>query len=230
MTEFDARAVFLEELAKAAGDEARSSGFQPEDWFWSGPHSGPQALARWQETGPVMVQNFIDWWEHNTDVSVWVTPDGIPAIELPFLISLGSVQVRGYIDLVLQMGTALVVVDLKTGAKVPSNYRQLAIYACGVEQQYGIRPRYGTFFMTRGVGPRNRPKTHFIRPVELDKPQYSTGYLAREFALAELGIQAGGFPASPGEGCARCGVAYACTEVNGEKARTLDPNYPAGVT
>jgi putative RecB family exonuclease len=223
---FDAKAVFLEELDRAAREEESKSGFQRGDWFWSGPRDGQASLEWWQEQGPEYIQNFIDWWEHNDDVDIWTTPDGLPAIELPFEVKFGDIPVRGFIDLVLQIGTALVVVDIKSSAKQPVSYRQLGIYASAIELAYGTRPRYGTFFMVRGVGPRGKPPTFFLRPVELSAPQYSVAYLAQEFAQAEGGIQAGVFPASPGEGCGRCGVAWACTEVNGESAKRLDPNYP----
>jgi putative RecB family exonuclease len=225
---FNVAAVFREELDKAVADETRHSGFQPEDWFASGPKGAPQAIEEWYNRGPEMVQNFIDWWEHNPDVEVWVTPDGVPAIELPITVNFGSIPVKMYIDLVLRIGTALVVVDWKSGAKAPDNHRQLGIYACGVELAHGIRPRYGTWFMARGTGPRNGPKTFFQRPVELDRPQFSVAYLTREFEQAERGIQAGVFPANPGDRCGRCGVSYACTETGGYRAKQLDPNYPRG--
>jgi putative RecB family exonuclease len=226
--QFDASAVFQEELAKAVQVEAERSGFPVEEWFWAGPRNGQRSIEWWQEKGPEYVQNFIDWWEHNPDVSIWTTPDGIPAIELPFQVMFGEIEVRGYIDLVLKIGTALVVVDLKSSAKAPTSNRQLGIYASAMELKYGIRPRYGTWFMVRGVGPKGKPPTFFLRPVELDRPQYSVAYLAAEFASAERGIQAGAFPAKPGDNCGRCGVAWACTEVNGDQAYELDPHYPGG--
>lgn len=228
MTDFDVAAVFRDELAKAVQDEVRRSGFQPEDWFWSGRMAGPEAIAWWELNGPAMVDNFIQWYEHNPDIEVWVTPDGIPAIELPFDVMFGSTPVRGYIDLVLKIGTALVVIDLKSSAKAPDTTRQLAIYACALELLYGIRPRYGTHFMVRGLG-RSEPKRFFLQPVELDRPQYSVAYLAAEFEHMNQGVKAGVFPAKPGEGCGRCGVAWACTEVGGGRARELDPNFPKGI-
>jgi len=121
-----------------------------------------------------------------------------------------------------------VVVDWKTSAKLPANYRQLGIYASGLELAHGIRPRYGAYFMNRGIGSKTKPKVFFQRPVELGKPQYSVPYLTGEFEALERGIQAGVFPAKPGDNCGRCGVAWACTEVNGAKARELDPHWPAG--
>lgn len=226
MSQFDVEAVFAGELAKAVAEETRRSGFPPETWFYSGPRDGVRSVEWWQGNGAEMVQNFIDWYEHNPDIEVWVTPDGVPAIELPVEAMFGSVPVKAYIDLVLQVGTALVVTDLKTSAKAPVSYRQLGIYASILELKYGIRPRYGTYFMNRGTGPKGGPKIHFLRPVELDAPQYSVAYLTREFERVELGIQAGVFPANPGEGCRVCGVARACTEVGGPQAAALDPNHP----
>jgi putative RecB family exonuclease len=226
---FDVRAVFKDELDKATAEEVRKSGFPVSEWFWSGPRSPEQSLALLaDETGPEMVQAFIDWYEHNTDIEIWTTPDGVPAIELPIEVMFGTVQVKMVIDLVFQIGTALVVTDLKTSAKVPVTPRQLAIYASGIELKYGIRPRYGTYFMNRGVGTKTKPKTFFQRPVELDKPQFSAAYLTREFEAVSLGIEAGIFPARPGDNCGRCGVAYACVETNGHRARELDPNWPGG--
>jgi putative RecB family exonuclease len=227
MSQFDVNAVFREELDRAVAEEVRQSGFPVSEWFWSGPRSPQQALAIMaDESGPEMVQAFVDWYEHNPDIEVWVTPDGVPAIELPIEVMFGSVPVRMVLDLVLQIGTALVVTDLKTSAKVPATPRQLGIYACGLELAYGVRPRYGTWFMNRGTGPKNGPKRFFQQPIELDRPQFSVAYLTREFEQFEQGIQAGVFPARPGDGCGRCGVNYACTEANGPKARELDPNYP----
>jgi putative RecB family exonuclease len=223
---FNAAEVFAEEYAKAVSEEVRKSGFELEDWFWSGRYDGPTSVERWYEQGPEMVQAFIDWYEANPDVKVWVTPDGQPAIELPVEAKFGTVPVKMVLDAVFQVGTALVVTDIKTSATKPVSYRQLGIYASGLELAYGVRPRYGTFFMNRGVGPKAGPKTHFLRPVELDRPQYSVAYLTAEFEQAEKGIQGGVFPASPGEGCGRCGVAWACTEVGGPEAAALDPNWP----
>lgn len=225
---FDVAAVFAEELAKATQAETERSGFPVDDWFWAGPRNGQRSLEWWEEPehGPQYVQNFIDWWEYNPEAEIWRTPDGTPAIELPLEAMFGDVLVRGYLDLGITLGTALVVVDVKSSAKAPVNYRQLGIYASLVELMYGIRPRYGAYFMVRGVGPKGKPPTFFLRPVELDRPQYSIPYLTAEFASAERGIQAGAFPAKPGDNCGRCGVAYACTEVNGDRAYELDPHYP----
>jgi putative RecB family exonuclease len=225
MPDFDVNAVFQAELDRAIADEVSHSGFQVADWFWSGRRSPEEDVAWWRENGPAMVEAFVQWYEHEVDAEVWVTPDGIPAIELPIEVMFGTIPVRMVLDLVLQIGTALVVVDLKTSARQPDSHRQLGIYACGLELKYGVRPRYGTFFMNRGVGKADA-KQFFLRPIELNRPQYSIPYLAAEFEAFERGVKAQVFPAHPGEACSRCGVAYACCEVGGVKARELDPNWP----
>jgi len=43
----------------------------------------------------------------------------------------------------------LIVVDIKTGARTPSSDLQLAFYAAGMEEMFGIRPRYGAYWMGR---------------------------------------------------------------------------------
>jgi CRISPR/Cas system-associated exonuclease Cas4 (RecB family) len=43
----------------------------------------------------------------------------------------------------------LVIVDLKTGKYTPSSDLQLALYAVGMEKTFGIRPKYGTYWMAR---------------------------------------------------------------------------------
>jgi putative RecB family exonuclease len=225
MSQFDVAQVFAAEFDKAVQEEVRKSGFPVAEWFWSGRRSPEEDVAWWHENGPAMVDAFVEWWDHNPDIEIWTTPDGVPAIELPLDVMFGSVPVKMVLDLVLKIGTALVVVDLKTSAKVPVTPRQLGIYASGIELKYGIRPRYGTYFMNRGIG-RQEPKTFFQRPVDLGVPQYSAAYLTRELEQFEQGIKAGVFPSNPGDHCGRCGVAYACTAAGGHRARELDPNWP----
>ena len=225
--EFDTESVFLEELHKAYWDERDHTTFQPEDWFTAGRGKG-EDLEWWCANGAQLAQNFINWYEANPDFKVWVTPDGIPAIELSFDVKFGDVPVKGYIDLVLETRGALVVVDTKSGSTRPKNNRQLGIYATAIERMYGIRPRYGSFFMCRGTGKDPDNLTFFQQPVELSGPEFSYEYLSGEFSQLDRGVKAGVFPAVPGDNCRRCGVAYACLEVHGEKARTLDPNWPKG--
>ncbi len=223
---FDVEAVFLEEFAKAVKAEEDSSGFPPDEWTIAG--RGREDRAWWEVNGAAIAQSFITWYESRDDVRVWVTPDSVPAIELGFTAQFGTVPVRMYIDLILEMGAAnpaLVIVDLKSGSRKPDNPRQLAVYASGVEQKYGIRPRYGAYFMARGSG-TGETKTYFQTPVPLWLPQHSLGHLAGEFEMLDRGVKNQVFPSHPGEQCRRCSVSYACMDAGGHMAPLLDPNYP----
>jgi hypothetical protein len=233
---FDVNRVFREEWDKAYQGEVSHTTFQPEDWFTAGRGKG-EDLEWWEGNGAQLAQNFIQWYESQTEFKIWVTPDlwfgplgSEPAIELPFEVLFGTVPVRGYIDLVLEhiKSGVLVVVDVKSGSTKPKNNRQLGIYATAIEQTYGIRPRYGAYFMCRGTGKDEDNKTFFQQPVDLSGVEYSYEYLSGEFGQLDKGIKAEVFPAAPGDNCRRCGVSHACLEVHGEQARQLDPNWPKG--
>jgi hypothetical protein len=221
---FNTEEVFREELLKAYEKDREKAAFEPEEWHLGG--RGKENLDWWMEHGAAIAQNFIDWYEARDDVNVWIAPDGRPAIELDLLVNFGDIPVKMYVDLVLEIGRdnpALVVTDYKSGSTRPKNHRQLGIYATGIERTFGIRPRYGTYFMCRGG---KNGDEFFLQPAELSAPQYSYEYLSGLFETAERGINACSYPSNPGDACRTCQVAYACTEVQGEKAHLLDPNYP----
>lgn len=216
--------MFSVELDKAIDDEVAMSGFPVDEWFPVGPRGGHDR-AWWLANGPALCRNFTDWYDANDDVTVWITPDGEPAIELELLVWFGSIPVRMFIDCVLEIGSALVAVDFKSGGKTPESLSQLSIYACGLELAYGplCRPRYGTFYMLRGVG-REEPKTHFLQPTELGGYEHSVEWWTHEFELFDKAVKAGTFIAHPQESCKRCSVAYACPAVGGKDAFKYDPS------
>lgn len=103
----------------------------------------------WLEHGPDMLQRWVDW-RSNCDWTIWVTPDGIPAIELMLMVDMDGVPVKMSIDRVMVTPTGeLVVLDLKTGSRTPQSDLQLAFYAAGIDLTYGIRPSLGTYWMAR---------------------------------------------------------------------------------
>lgn len=218
---------FIHSLDYHIAKEEAETGFPEREWMRSGAR-GCQDRDWWAANGPGLVANFTDWWESNPDVSVWITPDGEPAIELGLTVKFGDVEVQMYIDLVLQIGSALVVVDLKSGAKTPESLNQLAIYACGVELAYGVRPKYGTFFMLKGVG-KEEPKQFFLTPTILDGYQYSIEFWTRQLRMFDEAVCNGVFIANTGEHCKRCSVAYACAAVGGKDAMKFDSTLREGV-
>ena len=219
MTDFDVKRVFASQFATALDTERRKSGFDVADWFRSGRQTIDNSIVWWDENGPELCQRYIDWYESHDDVTVWVTPDGKPAVELDLRVKFGDTEVVMAIDQVLQMGTALVVIDLKSSAKAPESSRQLGLYACGIELAYGVRPKYGAYFLPRD-------ETPFQKPVDLSAPQYSVPYFTAEFAMFRKAQQEGIFLANPGRACGRCGVAHACLANGGAQSREHDPAHP----
>ncbi len=216
---FDVAAVFAEEFDAAISEEEASSGFPVKHWQPTGRKGGIAAdIAWWHEQGPVMVQNYIDWFESTPGAGVWTTPAGTLAVELELSVTFGKVPVKVKIDVVHQLGSALVVTDLKSSATKPEALTQLGIYASAIELVYGIRPRYGNYFMARGYGRKAEDRKYFLQPVELSGYQYSIPYLTGQFETLDRAVRDGIFLANPGEHCGRCGVAASCPVITGRQA------------
>lgn len=224
---FDAANAFYEEFLQAIAQEVQSSGFPVDDWFKIKRARGATVaddIKDWTDRGPGLVENYIRWYE-SSGAEVWVTPDGIPAVELPIEVMFGDTPVRGYIDQVLWYQGCLVVVDVKTGSAMPDSRRQLGMYASMIERKYGIRPLKGSYFMCRGVGKRGEAPRFYLSPPEpLNGYEYSIEHFTHEFDLLNQATEAGIFMANPGAQCTRCSVAYACPVVGGTEARKYDPS------
>lgn len=223
VTTFDVGEYFCQQLDYEIADLERETGFAESEWFKVG-YKGVQDRQWWYANGPAMCQDFLDWYDSNPDVEVWITPDGKPAIELELTVMFGTVPVHMFIDLVLKIGSALVVVDLKSGAKAPENNNQLSVYASGIELEYGekFRPRYGAYYMLRGVGRYEEDKQYLLTPVELSGYQHSVDWWTRQFTMLDKAVESRVFIARPGEHCKRCAVAYACPAVGGKDAWRFD--------
>lgn len=161
----------------------------------------------WEASGHQM---FLSWvqWRNNNDWTVWTTPDGEPAIELNLMVPFADQYVKMGIDRVMLLPTGeLIILDLKSGQRTPTNDLQLAFYAAGLEKTYGIRANFGVYWMAR-------TGTTSI-PVALDK--YPTTMIERivaDFAAQrDLGIYIPNF-----SHCGMCGVKEYCSWMSGEKA------------
>ncbi len=103
----------------------------------------------WQANGLGMLNNWIQFRE-SEHLKLWVTPQGVPAIELMFNINLDGVMVKGALDRMMELPTGeLVVLDIKSGARMPSSDFQLGIYAVSMEETFGIRPKFGIYWDAR---------------------------------------------------------------------------------
>ena len=170
-------------------------------WFASGPYRGEQDTERRYDIGLAHVETYINYYQNHTDEVIWVDPiTGIPGIELAFDIVLDEVLVRGFIDAVIQHGEDLIVRDTKTGNK-PGDEFQLATYAVGVNEVYGIQPTSLDYMMT---------KTGSVIG-GYDISDWSKDRISSMFRELEDNIQAGRFPAKPSKaGCLFCDVSDSC--------------------
>lgn len=104
----------------------------------------------WQTQGPRWVEGYIAWRKTNPDWKIWTAPDGNPGIELALTPVVNDVPVKMIIDRVFEVNGELVIVDLKTSQNTPTSSLQLGFYKLGLEQQFGIEVKWGTYYMSRG--------------------------------------------------------------------------------
>jgi hypothetical protein len=104
----------------------------------------------WQNQGPKWVEAYIAWRKTNADWKIWTAPDGNPGIELALTPVVKDVAVKMIIDRVFEVNGELVIVDLKTSQNTPTSSLQLGFYKLGLEQQFGIEIKWGTYYMSRG--------------------------------------------------------------------------------
>lgn len=106
--------------------------------------------AWWVTNGRKMLDSWVKFRTGDNGWNVWSTPEGIPAIELVMRPDFAGIPVQMGIDRVMETPDGeLVILDLKTGQRTPSSELQLALYAVGMEKTFGIRPKYGAYWMAR---------------------------------------------------------------------------------
>lgn len=210
--------TFTEHLDRLIQEtQERSPSYGRDHWNVSGrktrewPEGNNEAW--WREAGPSMVDAYADW-RTETGWDLWQV-DGEPAIEVECNFDLpGDVRIKAFIDRVFVFPNGdLCVTDIKSGAREPDHPLQLAIYACGVEARFGIRPTWGNFWMAR-TGAHTAPQ-------HLDR--WTPAVMGEMFSEFIAGVNAGAFPPKPSSFCNSCSVADHCFAVGGAFAPDSDP-------
>jgi hypothetical protein len=186
-----------------AGGKVSKTNPNKEDELW------------WLNNGPSMVQRWIDW-RAESDWEIWVTPDGKPAIELELMPSWGGVPVKMFIDrvFVIPQTGALVVVDLKSGARSPDSELQLAWYAAGISSVYDVPVYLGAYWDARS-GEMSGIKTLSRLTLPL-----LTFWVQKYVEARSAGI----FLPNLTNMCRACGVNRYCAAYGGSKAE-MDPDF-----
>jgi putative RecB family exonuclease len=196
-------------IAIAAADE---TGIPRSQWKAGGRATkdfpNKEDESYWRMHGPTMVANWVQWRDSlfTRGWQFYTLDNGRPAIEVPIELAFDDVTVKGYIDRVFvnDNGEA-VVVDLKSGSRVPASTLQLGVYALGMSEQHGITPILGGYYMTRQG---NMPETHSLL-------KYTRERVGNWFASAKRGIEAEVFIPHVGPFCGTCSVAKYCSAMGG---------------
>ncbi|MGW5773094.1 RecB family exonuclease [Streptomyces longwoodensis] len=182
-----------EDMTNAALDREPDT----DRWLSAGRYSGGEDIERRYVLGQQQTAYYVNWAKENGP-SIWKTPEGEPALELYFLVELGGITVRGYIDQLVTVKDAVRPRDLKTGS-TKSRF-QLQTYGIAVRELYGVEVNDADWYLAKDG--------RLSRPVKLD--QVTADELGERYAAMDAGVKAGDFPASPGYDCNFCDVAHAC--------------------
>jgi putative RecB family exonuclease len=179
-----------------------------EWWSHSGPYGGERDIERRYTIGLEQVEKFFAW-RALKGQTIWITPDGTPAIELSFKIELDGIIVRGFIDAVVVMPDgSLRVRDYKTG-NAPGEDFQLGVYALAIFILYGVWPETGDYFMAGKKG----KKPYLTDPYSL--AEWTREAVTARFHEVEAQIQSSTFEALPEpDKCNFCDVSYSCPIFN----------------
>lgn len=171
-----------------AGGRATKANPNKEDGAW------------WAKNGASQVLWYKRFVEQN-DVDVWADGAGIPGIEYVFEHELEGVVIKGAVDRIVWHNGQLVVRDIKSGAKTPTNPLQLELYAHVLAEMFPTEPwGWADYYMTRKAA---TTPPHYVDPARKHR-------LVQLYKEADDGITRGFFPPNPSAWCGTCAVRDHC--------------------
>jgi putative RecB family exonuclease len=177
-------------------------------WLTGGVTKPETDIKRRRERGRAQVEAYFEY-AIEAPERIWEPVDGMPAIELPFSLILDGIEVKGFIDQVVEYPDGhLRVRDLKTGTKLPDTAFQLAVYDHALEAMFDVKPGFGDYFMAKNNAPTD--------PWNLQ--DYSLEKVTRWFRNMDKAVKLGLFLPNPGDACRTCTVRRFC-DFNGIDAR-----------
>lgn len=150
--------------------------------------------------GHRQVVGYIDYVKSSGE-TIWTLPDGSPAVEVRFTIELAGVPVIGYIDQIIEHpDLGLMVRDIKTGTKLPSDPLQLVLYKMAMQIQFGADIQYGDYWMGKNLAPT---PPYWLGSVD-------PAWLANQYRQMDIAERNGVYLANPGDHCRICGFKEQC--------------------
>ncbi len=180
-------------------DEALEKEPDTDKWLAAGRYTGGEDIERRYLLGMDQTAVYVQWSQTN-EPNIWVDPkDGTPGLELSFMVELGGIQVRGFIDQALgEDDDSVRVRDLKTGT-MKSKF-QLQTYSVAVRKLWGVEVNKADWYLAKDG--------RLSRPVKVG--EVSEDEIGQRFADMDAGVKAGNFPANPGFDCNFCDVSHGC--------------------
>jgi len=203
MTSFDLTQKWLEVFNDAVKETEDKTGIPSTEWKTAGRKTtlrpDGEDLSFWQSDGLKQVEAYQKWYE-SSGWKIATMPDGRPGIEWSADVHFGGTPVRFIVDAIYQVGEDLVIVDYKTGSRTPFGMIQAGLYAAGIEKAYGIRPKWGAFFMTRSGSLDDL----------IDLSHLTIEYFDYVFGAMNHSVLQGWFPPSVGDSCRMCSFQSQC--------------------
>lgn len=173
----------------------------------------------WLSNGVLQVQKYAEWRRATKhQFKIWRSEAGVLGVEVAVDPEFtGGVVVKGYIDRVFQSGDELIIVDLKSGKNEPASFLQLGLYKVALEKEYGVKARFGAYYMTR--------KGELGNLVDLGR--FTESMLARQFRDFKKGVEAEIFVPHVSMMCSSCDVRSACYAMN--PASEVTPDFDSDI-
>jgi len=188
---------------------------------WRVANRGKEDHAWWREHGEGMTRAYVLQSEDD-QTELAATPDGQPAVEVEFMVTIAGVPFKGFIDQIRQLPAKrgqLIIRDLKAGARTPTSTTQLGEYGVAVSMLWGEKygTMYGEYYMARTA--RTTPRLQLAAT-------HSRASIEYAIATAWFMKNGGLFLPRPSAFCKSCAVRAFCAHQNGERAHEVPALSP----
>lgn len=209
--------AFDEEIQRLVDE----TGISPEQWKTAGRKSQKQPVGEdvswWRGEGLSQVVAYQDWLAQS-NLRIATMYDGKPAVEwgITGKFSEDGVPVQMHVDVIFEAGPGRqMIVDNKTGSRVPVSHGQLALYAALIGQYSDVTPEIGAYYMTR-TGALTEPQS--LTP-------WDATYWDRITRQVRAAQEHDVFVPNVGWQCGGCGVSQFCAAVNGTQKDKAEGEY-----
>ena len=208
----DPLAVYFEEYDRGI-EEARQ--VEPDISKWPRPlsWSAETTITRYREKAADAVRAYVaEATNPECQWSIAELPDGSPAVEVPFRVLFGDIEVIGYIDQINDWTNgATTVRDLKAGSGNDARI-QLGTYKIVANELLGMEVNYGDYWSGKKLGSTGM----------IDLSRFTREFLEAQYKALDNGIRNEVYLPSPDESkCKMCGVRQFCREQGDQWSQAL---------